>query len=237
MVTATLFGSVLELDLANFADRMIYMGCYEPLNTYRFKKILRPGMVVVDVGANIGYFSLLAASCVGNSGRVFAIEPWPANFAVLKNAVQRNGLRQVSIFSYGLGATDSIGRVSQADQKIFNNRTASMAGDDAEGLAVVVKSLDQCLDAWGVERVDLLKVDVDGFETQVLAGAQSSLRSGRIRNIIIELNDFWLTRSNSSRANVCAMLEDAGFCDLTKHQYLAAVLLGPVDDRHFRLPA
>ncbi len=65
IVTARVFGAEMQLDLSNYIDRMIYLGCYEPLNTYRFRSLLSPGMTVVDVGANIGYFSLLAASIVG----------------------------------------------------------------------------------------------------------------------------------------------------------------------------
>jgi FkbM family methyltransferase len=235
LVTAQVFGQQLELDLGNFLDRMIYMGCYEPLNTHRFKRVLKPGMCVVDVGANIGYFTLLAASLVGRSGRVFSIEPWPPNFTILENTAAQNSLEQVRTFPFGLGASEGLGRVAQADQRLFNNRTASMAGDEETGVSVVVKTLDQCIAEWGLSRIDLLKIDVDGYETQILEGAKEALRGRVIRNIVIELNEYWLTRAKSSPAAVCALLRSAGFRDLSPTQRLAAFLLGPVDDRHFQL--
>ena len=231
LMLARVFGQELELDLSNFVDRMIYMGCYEPLNTHRFKRLLRPGMVVVDVGANIGYFTLLAASLVGQSGQVFAVEPWPENFAILERAIKRNSLVQVRSFQFGLGGEPGVGQISQADQSVFNNRTASMAG--ATGISVSVRPLDDCITDWGLKRIDLLKIDVDGYETQILEGALRAFRNRVIRNVIIELNEFWLSKANSSPAAVRSALLAAGFRDLTRSQRLAAFLLGPVDDRHF----
>lgn len=232
---ARLFGYDVVLDLTNFIDRMVYMGCYEPLNTYRFRRILREGMTVVDAGANIGYFTLLAASRVGRSGKVVAIEPFPSNFDILASSVKANALSQVTAWQYGLGSTEGFGRVSQADQKVFNNRTASMAGEPNTGIRVEVRTLDRCMADWGLEHIDLLKIDVDGFETRILEGASETLSRRRIKNMIIELNGFWLERSGSSAAAVCAALLNAGFRDMSDHERTASLLLGPVDDRHFQL--
>ncbi len=232
---ARLFGSRIEVDLSNFIDRMIYMGCYEPLNTYRFRTILKRGMVAVDVGANIGYFTLLAASLVGVSGRVFAFEPWPPNLALLRRFVESNSLSQVSVFGFGLGSFEGSGRVSQADQNVFNNRTATMADETGAGIAVPIRTLDSCVREWGLNQIDLLKIDVDGFETRVLHGAKETLERGIVKNIIIELDEFWLGRARSSPAAVTSDLVRAGFRDMSPGQWLASLLLGPVGDRHFQL--
>src|SRR4051812_1076691 len=69
---ARIFGADLELDVSNYVDSSIFIGCYEPVNAFLFKQILRSGGVGVDIGANIGYFTLLAASLVGKTGRVIA---------------------------------------------------------------------------------------------------------------------------------------------------------------------
>jgi FkbM family methyltransferase len=214
---------------------MIYMGCYEPLNTHRFRTILKRGMVAVDVGANIGYFTLLAASLVGVSGRVFAVEPWPANLALLRRFVEANYLSQVSVFGFGLGSSEGSGRVSQADQNVFNNRTATMAGEPGTGIAVPVRTLDSCVREWNLNQIDLLKIDVDGFETRVLHGAKETLERGIVKNIIIELDEFWLARAQSSPAAVASDLGRAGFRDLSRRQWLSSLLLGPGGrDHHFR---
>ena len=232
-VLTKVFGAEIELELNNFIDRMIYMGCYEPLNTYRFKKLLRPGMVVVDVGANIGYFTLLAASLVGPSGQVLAVEPWPANFAVLDRCITRNSLAQVRALEFGLAGEAGVGRIGQADQTVFNNRTASMVGPGQ--MPVEVRTLDDCIAEWGLERIDLLKMDVYGYELQILRGAQRSFRARVIRNLVIELDAFWLGKANSSAAAVISSLGALGLRDLSPSQRLPAFFLGPVGDRLFTL--
>jgi FkbM family methyltransferase len=233
LLQTKVFGAEVELDLSNFLDRMIYMGCYEPLNTYRFKKILRPKMVVVDVGANIGYFTLLAASLVGPAGHVFAVEPWPANFAVLDRCITRNSLAQVRAFKFGLAGEPGVVRIGQFDQRIFNNRTASMVGPGQ--MPVEVRTLDDCVAEWGLQRIDLLKIDVDGYELEVLRGAQRSLRDRVVRNIVIELDAFWLGKAKSSATAVISSLGELGFCDVSPSQRLPGFLLGPVNDRLFTL--
>jgi FkbM family methyltransferase len=232
---ANLFGYNVKLDLGNFIDRMMYMGCYEALNTYRFRRILREGMTVVDVGANIGYFTLLAASCVGPKGRVVAVEPFPANFQVLDACVKANAIGQVTTECFGLGAAEGGGKVSQANQADFNNRTATMASPEGTGLDVRVAALDDCMSVWGLSSIDLLKIDVDGFESRVLEGAAKTLQRGLIKNIIIELDAHWLKVSGSSTEAICETLTKVGFRDVS--QRMSSLLLGPLVDRHFRLEA
>src|SRR6185436_6075060 len=72
---ASVWGYQVHLDLSEAIQRWIYMGAFEPKETALATRWLRPGMTFVDVGANVGYFTLLAASRVGPSGRVHAIEP------------------------------------------------------------------------------------------------------------------------------------------------------------------
>src|SRR5882672_7947426 len=104
--TATVFGARMILDLADHIERHVYLGSYEPLNVHRFMRTLRPGDTVFDVGANIGFFTALAARRVGASGRVLAFEPHPLNFAALSEMVTRNGLRCVIPLAVGLDETN-----------------------------------------------------------------------------------------------------------------------------------
>ena len=232
--TAEVFGATLPLDLANYVDRTIYMGCYEPLNTSLFRRILGPGGVMVDVGANIGYFSLLAASLVGKTGKVIAIEAHPRNFEILSDTVRDNGLEQVTALNIGLSDENGSAQIIMADQNEFANRTASMVAQPGlSGPTVSLRRLDDCIDDWKIDAIDLLKVDVDGFETKVLRGAAESLRLGRVKNIIVEMDAHWLRASGSSEGQLTALLEAAGF-SVVRHP-VASFFLGPVEDRHFIL--
>lgn len=237
IVTARVFGAEMQLDLSNYIDRMIYLGCYEPLNTYRFRSLLSPGMTVVDVGANIGYFSLLAASIVGQGGKVVAVEPHPETYRSLKRTIDRNNSRNVRAHRIALSDVEETLSIHMADQEAFPNRTATTVRSDdpeyANSPTVQSHRLDRCISDWRLEVVDLLKVDVDGFETKVMRGARSALESGLIRNVIIEFSDYWLGATGSSTEKLKALITDFGLEE--RRNPIAAFFLGPSPDRLFSL--
>ena len=234
----SLFGYRTSLDLSNHVDRTIYLGCYEPLNTWRFRKLLAPGMTVIDVGANIGYFTLLAARCVGPWGRVIAIEPHPVNHALLSATVAENQLAQVTTLQIGLAERTGVGQISMADQAKFPNRTATMVYEqEPSAVPVPVRCLDDCVKEWEIKSIDLLKIDVDGFETRIIAGAQETLRRGIVRNLVIEFNDHWLHETGSSPERLRGMIEQTGLVDRTGRWKVAARLMGASEDRHFERAA
>lgn len=206
---AEVFGYRMRLDVADIIQRWIYFGNYEREETYWVKQWLRPGMTVVDVGANCGYYTLLATSCVGPAGRVFAVEPSPHLFSNLLAVVAGNALPNVIPLQAALGSAPGEGLLYPPPDG--NNSPSMVRSGDETGLKVTVKTLDDCLQEWGVERVDLLKMDVEGFEPQILAGARSALRSGRIRAILCELNDVWLRRAASSAEALYRSIESHGF--------------------------
>lgn len=233
-VTSTVFGFQLDLNLDIHVDRLIYLGCYEPLNVYRFRRLLSAGATVVDVGANIGFFSLLSAQLVGQHGRVLAIEPHPLNFDTLRSTIARNGLTQVKPIAIGLDRAAGRGEVRMLDQSIYPNRAASMhESAEGGGHQVTTRSLDALLKEEGVDVVDLLKIDVDGLESRVIEGASDSLKHGRIRNVIIEFSSHWLQASGTSEQAMTRVLHDYGFEDRSAETPFASFVLGPTDDRHF----
>ncbi len=99
-----LFGYKTRLDLSDFMQRRIYFHAFEPRETKRVATFLKPGMTFVDAGANIGYYTLLAASCVGTAGRVLAFEPSPYAIGRLTETVHMNHIPHIQIFPVALGA-------------------------------------------------------------------------------------------------------------------------------------
>jgi FkbM family methyltransferase len=220
----------LRFDLANHVDRLVYIGAFEPLNVVWFRRILREGDTVIDAGANIGFFSFLAARCVGESGRVLAFEPHPFNYDPFAAAVTAHRLHQIAPFQVGLDETDGSGTVHMRDQSVYPNRTGTMIDCEGDaGIAVPTRSIDSLVDEHGIERIDLLKVDVDGFETRILRGAARTLAAGKIRHVIIELSSFWLERSGSSEAEIRALLGAGGLTDVSARDWLLCPLLGQHD--------
>lgn len=130
--------------------------------------LVKPGMTIVDVGANIGYYVLLFAQRLGGRGEIHAIEPSPENLPELRRTVERNALDRVHIHPVALGA----------ESGTTGLRTGINSGivDRAAGAyQCPVRRLDELIPG----RVDLVKIDVEGFEGQVLSGADGMLSQYR----------------------------------------------------------
>jgi FkbM family methyltransferase len=148
--------------------------------------LLRPGMRVVDAGANIGYYLLMIEQIVGLSGKVWCFEPDAGNLVELRRNVAANDLVNVVIHGVALGAV--AGRVHMAPG---TNATVIPrgAGGDVE---VPLATLDEMVD----EVVDLVKIDVEGFEGRVLVGAERLLREHR-PSLFVEIHPWLLPKEDS----------------------------------------
>jgi FkbM family methyltransferase len=210
--TISLFGQKMRLDISEHIQRNIYLGVFERMETGLVSAWLKPGMVFVDVGANVGYYSLLAASLVGAQGRVVAVEPSPYAYQRLKQTITSGNLPNIAAVQLALGSANTTLDLPMPSETGWIH-SPSFFSDDVAKVNVKVRKLDDCMDEWGISVVDLIKIDVEGFELEVLRGAESSLRSGRIRAILCEFNDVWLQRAGSSPAELLQMILDAGFQD------------------------
>ncbi|MDQ6666522.1 MAG: FkbM family methyltransferase [Acidobacteriota bacterium] len=210
---ASVFGLPMDLDLADSIQRHIYFGAYEPTETAMVRGWLRPGMTFVDVGANVGYFTALAASCVGSAGRVFAIEPQPYAYDRLAKFVARNSLGQARTLQAGLSsASGELPLFLPSEPAPEHNATMVTLGEGAQ-ISVPVKTLDDCMAEWGIDRIDLLKIDVEGHEPKVFEGATKALAAGRIQAVMCEFNEFWLHHAGTSSAGLYRTLTAAGLVD------------------------
>lgn len=205
-------GFRVSLDLSEHIQRMIYLGDYERWESRMVRRLLRPGMTFVDIGANIGYFSLLAARLVKSTGHVYAVEPSPYAFGRLRRTIADNRLESlVLVEPVGLGAEPGSTKLYDSHP---SNHTPSMFGDENAAARVVpITTLDDLFAKWGVSHVDLLKIDVEGYEPKVFAGAKEALARRKIKAILCEFNGHWLAQGGSSSAKLYRLLLDAGFED------------------------
>jgi len=148
---------------------------YEKLELAVLREILKPGMTFVDVGANIGIHTVTAAKAVGDAGCVFGFEPEPNNFRMLTENTRRNACTNVVLENAAVGEQASRLALFLATGSIgTHSLVQSGPAADASTIEVDVVSLDEYF-ATKEQSVDVLKIDVEGYEPSVLKGAQKLL--------------------------------------------------------------
>ncbi|HUR53329.1 MAG TPA: FkbM family methyltransferase [Gemmataceae bacterium] len=167
---------------------IFYDGVWEGSTTRHFYDGLRPGDVVLDVGANIGQYTVLAAKKVGPRGRVFAVEPGEETRRILDMNISTNGLSNVSIFSVAAWDADTelFLDVGEAD----NCGSAGVRVGPAErttAATVPARRLGPLLRAAGCDRIDILKIDIEGAELPALRGLDDFFRDSPPRAVYCEL--------------------------------------------------
>jgi len=176
----TRFGFAVSGDTRDFVQRTIYLyGVWEPNLTHWISGSLTPGDVFVDVGANIGYFSLLASRLVGPAGQVVAVEASPSIFRRLDQNLALN--RADNIRALNVAASETRGELRLFRAPAANLGASSIfreAGFEDEG-AVEARPLPEILTREEGERARIIKIDVEGAEKSVVGGLLPLLRSGR----------------------------------------------------------
>jgi FkbM family methyltransferase len=193
------------------ARPILVRGVFEEAETALLRRLLRPGMRVIDVGANLGYYSVLASRLVGPGGKVLAIEAEPGNFALLERNLAENGCTNVEAFQLAL--SDAPGRVAlHTDRSNRGNPSLVGANVPDRGGAVEVEAmtLDAFLAGRGAGRIDLVKMDVQGAEGRVLAGAQALLAQPGLR-VLLELWPRGLENAGTDAGAMLRGLASAGF--------------------------
>jgi FkbM family methyltransferase len=178
--------------------RSCWLGLYELDKQRVFKRLVRPGDVVYDVGANVGYYTLVGSVLAGSRGRVIAFEPLPRNLGLLRRHVALNRLRNVTVFA---GAVSD--RVGTA--RFDAGAIPEMAHlSDQGGIEVELFQLDALVDGGRVPPPDVMKIDVEGAELDVLRGASRLIDAHRPRMLIA-------THYVRVHADVIAFLEGRGY--------------------------
>lgn len=173
-------GHRMRLDLA-YHRGMAY-GDYETAVTRTIEAVVQPGWLVADIGAQIGYMTLLMALRVGRAGEVLAFEPMPANFAVLEENIRLNGYRSVRLERLAVADRSGAALLHRLDDRALSATASIMPGEGDAGIEVESVSLDDYLARHGGD-LRFAKIDVEGAEELVLAGMAQTL--ARCRPILL----------------------------------------------------
>jgi FkbM family methyltransferase len=187
-----------------------YFGVSEPQLFEFYNCFLREGMVIVDAGANIGLHALYYANRVGKHGKVYAFEPDPSIFKRLRSHLDLNRVTNVFAFNCALGSQE--GEVSVVANASDTSRTYVTRNNAvAPEQTAKIERMDRMLHAQNVETVHFAKIDVEGFEYELLVGSDAYLQNQQIEVLQVELDQRSLDRANGSIQNVTALLDARGY--------------------------
>ncbi|MGL4552345.1 MAG: FkbM family methyltransferase [Gemmataceae bacterium] len=188
---------------------LLKTGWFEPLETDLFARVVRPGDVVLDLGANIGYYTLLFARLVGDAGKVIGFEPDPANFRLLRKNVLTNGYRNVVLHQKAAAHTTGTLQLFLCDGNKGDHRLYD-SGDGRPAIRVETVTVDDALAGWDGP-VDVIKMDIQGAEPMALLGMQETLARNPGVKIVTE---FWpqsFERTGYQAEAFLRQLEGLGF--------------------------
>lgn len=204
-----------SLDLREGVQLALYLGLYERTTERRLAEFARPGMTVVDVGANIGAHTLPLARAVGSGGRVIAVEPTAAAFERLCRNRDLNPelAPRVVAVQAALGTPDGSLRPSYYSAWPLDGAGATHPvhlGAERATANARFSTLDDLVASLGVERVDLVKIDVDGSELEVLDGARRMVRRDH-PTVVFELCPYLLTEAGRSAGDLVTFFTSQGY--------------------------
>lgn len=193
-------------DDIHVSRRIAEEGIWEDYETRLILEMLGLGDCFVDVGANLGYYSVLAAAAVGEHGQVFAFEPEQKNYELLQANILHNRLQNVQSFAAALSDNDGQGQLFLNEENRGDHQVYAIAGETRTPQSIVVRHGAQLLQPL-CERIDVLKVDTQGAEWHVLSGLQPLLQASLPGlRMIVEFCPYSLRHAGASGRQLLMLL-------------------------------
>lgn len=205
-------GFQMALDLSEAAQREIYyFGTYERKESVLVRRILRPDDAFWDVGANLGYYTLLGGACVGKKGRVVAFEPFPPAWERLQRNLSLNAFPQVRLVNAAVSSV--VGTAPLFFASDVPDGVASLAAPEGHVSRVTCRTLtlDRFAEEEGERLPTLVKVDVEGAEKAVLEGAAGILSGSQPPMLLLEMEDEQFGRHGTSKRDIQRLLSQYGY--------------------------
>lgn len=223
-VDSVLSSMKLHLDKNKYMQATVFEAaasglCYEPDYTSIMMKVLKPGDTVLDIGANFGYFSLLASSLVTDLGRVVALEPEKVNFAFLTRNIGLNNSSNIQAFNIAAGDCN---KEAELFLDPLNDGAHSFSGISPEsrhliGLGDVCKSkvkihtLDSLVEVEKITNIKVIKIDTEGWEFQAIQGAISTIKRFSPPFVLAEVNRNGLRKAGASERHLRLLMAELGY--------------------------
>ncbi len=213
--------AILYLDRSDpVVSGALTLRVYEPSEQALFAKYLHGNMMLVDIGANLGLYTVVSMHHLDPGGRIVAFEPHPQTYEILQKNVaanQNNGQACPRVYTFNLAATPESSRLelrlnpeNRGDNRMYHG-TYQGKLEEWDTMPVECRPVDDVLAELGIEEVNFVKIDIQGYEQKAISGFQKTL--ARSQNVIL-LSEFWpkgLQESGGSAHEYLQMLEDLGF--------------------------
>jgi FkbM family methyltransferase len=183
-----IWGNIMCLDTndAGIGTDLILCDKREPLICQKFRKILKDGMVVYDIGANIGYYALQEARLVGEKGFVYAIEPVPHNKHLLELNISLNNFKNIKVYECAMGEKDGDSQIKLTNMSNISTMVEQTYRDIKDVLPVKVQTLDTFMK--GKRLPDVIRMDTEGYEVNIIQGMSKLFKSNKPLILFIEIH-------------------------------------------------
>ena len=219
VVTKKIDGINFELDLREIIDyEMYFKGSREPNTSNALRKLCKQGNIVFDIGANVGSHTLPVASYVGEEGKVYAFEPVPWAMNRLKRNLELNSFNNLVLEGIALSDTnEKVEMKFRASFKIGSNSGVGKDGkideswwSECEKVNVRLVTMDSYVSNHQISRLDLIKLDVDGFEGKVIRGGLETIKRFKPK-IIMEVAPAWTEMRGDNIKDILRGMENMGY--------------------------
>jgi FkbM family methyltransferase len=198
--------------ISNFGSILLGVAKYEPQMVSVLRRYLRPGAVFIDLGANEGYFSVIASGIVGTHGTVIAVEPQSRLQNVIQTNLDANDCFNVRLVRCALsGRTEKVRLALAPDinigsSSLFRQTKYVLPTEEVQSFC-----LDEFLDRVGVDHCDLMKVDIEGSEYDVFMAAGDVLRKGILNHVALEIHHSALAKRGLAPDTLHAHMVESGY--------------------------
>jgi len=190
-------------------SELFWLGARDAWDIFHLKRLLKPGFVIFDIGANFGHYSITLADALQRNCRVHAFEPFPQNLQRLCANIDLNGLDHV-IQVHPIGLSDASGSGSMTVRPDNSGAATLAKTGSVDGVTVDLTTLDEFCTRRQIEKVDFIKIDVEGYEEKILIGGSETIRKF-LPLMFIELDPPKLERAGSSVERVVGQLRKFGY--------------------------
>ncbi len=184
-------------------------GISDAFETGIVKKCVKPGDTVVDIGAGAGYYTLIFARLVGTSGKVFAFEPDPSNFALLQRNVKKSGCQNVILVNKAVSDMAETVKLYKSPYHLRDHRTYD-TGDGREAIAVDSIRLDDYFKNFP-NKINFIKIDIQGAEWAAIAGMRGLLNKNKKLTLLTEFWPVGLAQFGIEPKSYLSQLQEHGF--------------------------